>query len=502
MQITTEIILIIIFLLVMIALWNFKTEHFENLYQGSKSGFGFQEISGNPLFVNFYRKELGSDFELAGLLRRNRVFNNQPTLTNGNAIPNFIRTNPNQVRNPQAKGLDNGLTQISTGPSRVPIIIIPDIGASLIMGMWNRNNTEYVKQLDAYGNFESGSMWKCKDIQNTWTKLWFPDKKDGLSEYCWSSVARMDVDKQGIPINASGVQSMVPDISSSDSGLNFVDSSGTGKSPYSMLIKSLMSIGYEPGSTLFGAHYDFRNVIHDIQRLISMIVNLINIKQSKAIIIGHGFGAVIASNILQQINQVWVRDNIKAFIPICGTWGGVPKALRVYLSGDKMQSREEAKLVRDTSFNYDGLVMMLPSPLMYDSTTILKLDTTTLSSNKVPDIIKSVGSSINYDAIAEFNRVSLLEPPVSVFMMGGTGLQTESSFKYPMGSFDDPLYVYSEYIGDGTVPEITLRKIRSKWSQKSNTMLKLYQNAEHIQILSTYEPIKDLLDFIVANNST
>jgi pimeloyl-ACP methyl ester carboxylesterase len=481
-----------------------KPESFQNLIQGSHSGFGFQEIppSAGPLFVNFYRKELGLDFSLAGLVRRLRLFYNQPTLTDADAIPGFVYGSPNSVRSPGSTGLDEALIQVNTGSPRIPIIIIPDIGGSRIFAKWSRNNTEYVKHLDAFGNFETADKWKCKDIETSWTDLWFPNSTSGLVEYCWSSVARIEPES-GIPKNAQGVETMVPNIDSSDSGLNFIDDSSTGKSPYSTLVKSLISIGYVPGSTLFGAHYDFRRITQDMPRFVAMLSGLINAKNAGsgtgAIIIGHGFGAVIASNFIQQVNPQWSKDNIKAFVPINGSWGGVPKALKVLLSGDALQSTEESKLVRNTTRNYDGLQLLLPGPELYNNEKILDVDTATYTINQVPEILKTI--MLDSNVLNEFRHASLVTPDTNVFIMAGTGLATESSYKYASDTLDTLVRINNKYIGDGTVPESVPMKINAMWSATNpNVQLKMYNNAEHLQILSMYEPLKDLLEYIVGLN--
>jgi hypothetical protein len=67
------------------------------------------------------------------------------------------------------------------GKRRNPVIIVPDLGTSKIFAQWDRPNTLDVKRLDAYGNFEISSRWRCREVQDKWVPLWFPDETTGLS---------------------------------------------------------------------------------------------------------------------------------------------------------------------------------------------------------------------------------------------------------------------------------------------------------------------------------
>jgi hypothetical protein len=443
------------------------SEAFENLELGSMSGFGFQKMeSGSPLFVNFYSPQFGSDHALSNALRKLKM---------------FFQAQPRtpELMNAQDFG-------------RIPIIIIPSIGASKIYGRWNKNGSDYVKTLDAYGNFETSDKWKCKDVQDSWTNLWFPQDKDGLAEYCWSEVTKIDT-ASGTLANQQGVSTAVNDMGS----LDFIKG-------YDTLIRALNDIGYINGITLFGANYDFRKFTTDANMYYAALTNLINKLGSRCIIIGHGLGACIANNYLVSMDPSWKNDKIAAFFSISGTYGGIPKALRVFLSGEKLPNDKESQLIRDTAINWDSLQMLMPSKTMYGQSNLVSNNGLYYNASKIPELVSMAGSSIPQnvmDTVKSFSEKALLAPGVPVYIMAGVGRYTESSYDYDsLGTSFDSVDVKHDYTGDGTVPDFVPKKIYDAWnaSQSKPVNFKTYQGLEHLEIMSVQEPIGDILNTIVS----
>ncbi len=458
-------------------------EKFENTILGSKSGFGFQKQSTDkPMFINFYPEQLGSDFRLADLLRRLKVFKMTPTITNGNQYPAYIASKP--FGPIDTSNTYRGITQVNAGAKRVPIIIVPSIGASKIYAKWSKNGSDYVKKLDAYGNFETSDRWKCKDIQDTWTNLWFPKGTNGLVEYCWSVNAKIDT-SNGYLSNGQGVDTTINEIGQ----LDFMPG-------YDTLIKSFVDIGYVPGSTLYGLNYDFRKITTDVQVFNSSLQNLITSLNGPCIIIGHGLGACVANQFLANMNQGFKDSKIKAFVSIAGTFGGVPKALKTLMSGDYIANKQESKLIRNTTLNYDGLHLMLPNPTVYKDFQIVSHNSYHYKTTDIPLLAKKVGSTVPYEIIANFNNNTLRAPGVLSYVMAGTGLYTESNYIYS-NLLDDPLTTFKNFSGDGTVPEFA-SKYPLEWAkkQKNPVIYRSYENAEHLTILSMYEPVSDLLKVV------
>jgi hypothetical protein len=482
----TIIAIVIIVIIAIIIVVTLTKEKFINVPLGSKSGFGFQEQDPNmPLFINFYPKQLGSDFALNGLLRHLKVNKLNPTIVNGNELQMLTES--------RVYGYgQNGSNQVNIGAPKVPIIIIPTIGASKVYAKWSRNGSDYVKTLDSYKNFETSEKWKCKDIQNEWTSLWFPEKGvDGLVEFCWSSIAKTEPGPNGPlagPVNANGVKTTVNDMGQ----LDF-------EPGYDTLIKALNAIGYVNGSTLFGANYDFRKITTDMPTFTTQLKALIETVDhmgTGVVIIGHGFGASLANAFINSVPAEWKSKHVNSFVSVSGAFGGCPKALRVLLSGESGPNASENLLIRNTVENYDSLRLMLPNPAVYGpaspGTLIETSNYVSYTINDIPKILKESG-------IIDINTGSmsasiLKDPQVPVYVLRGTNVFTESNYMYPNlteGPQPSP-EVQKNYSGDGTMPDIALDYPMS-WS---NVKTKVYDNAEHVKILSMLEPIQDILTLV------
>ena len=459
-----------------------------------------------PLFINFYKKTLSSDYMLNNYLKQHNVNMNGPTVTN-----NF--KNYTQVNNFQ---FDQylGSTPTSLGPKKTSIFIFPDIGASSIYGIWNKSNDSYIKQLDAYGNFEYSEKWKCKTTQQDWTKLWFPFDKTGHALSCWSQLVKMDIDKTtGLPVNSQGVITKLND------NLNDIGNPlEVAKEPYDVLLRTLSSLGYVHNSNLFIINYDFRKITSDIYRVLNSVSSRLSDNREPVIFITHGLGTLIANYCIQNGSF-----NVNRMICLAPTIGGVPKALRVLVSGDTVlnsnyDQKSLSRTLRMTTMNYDGLYMMLPISDRYNN-KLFQISKKVYGKESVPAFISAVFGSglsgpttetggpagggggsdpeiINLEKISEFIRKTSMDPKVPVFILAGTGVPTESDYIYEMNSFDDPK-ISKGYSGDGTVPVDIVTDLYNKWSSTNpNVLLKLYTNADHIKLLMLYEPMKDLIEYL------
>lgn len=399
------VFVLILFIIVCIALRYSITEPFQN----HRSGIGFQKVSENyPLFVNFYEPILAQDFELNSLIRRLKMNNINPTLFNGFERPLLIENTENNY-----------------GPSKCPVFIIPTIGASKIYGKWNKTENKYVKKLDSLGNFEETERWKCREIQDTWTELWYPDHNMGISEYCWSFNTKVDENFS----NAQGVETAVKE------NEDFIRG-------YDTLVKSLYAISYIKNSTMFYVNYDFRRLSAIIDELCDSmqkkIEKYVQMNHKRAIIIGHGLGSLIANYFLVTRSQMWKDNNVAIFINISGTFLGSYK------------KQEGSSLLKSTIESFSGLQWLTPGC-------------------KDPKYLKSLES-----------------PNVHLYNMHGTNIKTV----YEGDNIVD---------GDGTMSTGSL-EFPMNWKNIYPSKLRKYENAEHVKILSLYEPIKDILVLVDKTN--
>ena len=498
------IIAIIIFVLIKTkVIDNFATEYFEELpviYKGS--GFGFEKTgSERPLFINFYPKNLGTDFSLQGIIRKLRFLSkNIPTKANGLQFGIFE---------------DDG--QKNMGPKLSPIILIPGLGSTKIFARWNKQNTKSVKVDDAYGNFDTSEKWSCKGTQVDWESLWFPMDTDPLATSCWVDNVKIIYDQgSNSVLNNDGISTIVPDM-----GAMIFEST-----EMNTLINGLMALGYTPGSSLFGASYDFRKICSDISQFqksfVSLVENSVLLNGRKAIIISHDLGTTVINYVLNTLDQAWKDKYIQCSIMFSPVIGGLSKALRTFLSGDNIPSNDnQISYIRDSALNFTGLQLMLPAPEVFGPRPLLQFRQVSYDASKISNLINMASSSLNnkdagliYDKIVRpFQKKSLEGPRVPVYVLAGINLDTESDYVYNDTLIDRPNkntpyyksnlpyeteYLYpSLYNGNGSVAKFVLDYPKLWASQQTEPVFfKFYERAEHVKILSMAEPVTDVLEII------
>lgn len=491
---------------------NENIEGFMSLPNGGSSGFGFQQSeSSYPLFLNFYPQQLGTDFNLRSVIQKLKFSQQIPTSVNG--WQRGIFTN-------------SGHGQSNIGAARCPIILVPGIGASKIFARWNRPYTQDVKRLDAYGNFETSQRWRCREYQEDWVPLWFPDHTTGLSQYCWQDNAKVDY-LEGTVVNTEGVETIVPHFGD----VNFEGSDPkSGHGYMSVLINALEAMGYMKGSTLFAAPYDFRKICTTEElnmysdSMTKLIERSVHLNGKRAIIISHGLGAALANYLLVNSPKEWKDMYIESFVSFSGCFGGCPKALRVLLSGEELPSKTEQKIIRDTTKNYTGLQWMLPSPAIYGELPLMYYQQVCYKARDIPAVMSLAGlnssAQVYNDVVAAVQAKSLEAPGVTTYLLAGVNLPTESSYLYEDSLINDPVKNYPYYRtdspyesnfdfpenfnGDGTIPKFVL-EFPITWSkyQKEPVHFRFYERAEHTKIMSMNEPVTDLLEVIKeCNNSS
>lgn len=482
-----------------------NAENFKPIGNGGSSGFGYQPpASDYPLFQNFYPQQLGQDFGLFSTIQKLKFYNIQfPTGNNGYQKGVFTNT---------------GHGQVNTGRTLSPIILVPGLGASKIFGQWNKTQTQAVKQLDAFGNFEISEKWKCRQNQPQWTELWFPENETGLSQYCWQDNTSVYLQNNNI-INSEGVITTVPHFGD----LDFQPTNYMGT-----MIEALEALGYMKGTTLFGASYDFRKICSpdemDAWKLSfkSLIERSVSLNRKKAILIGHSLGSTLVNYFLTTTDKEWKDRYIQSFVSFSGAFGGCPKALRVLLSGDSLPSKEEQKVVKYTTMNFTGLHWMLPSPAIYGDIPLLHYRQVSYGSKDLPEIMKMadfpMAADIYTNLVGGIQAKSMEAPGVATYIMAGTNVNTESSYMYDDSLLNDPVKNYPYYQtdkgnnnqfnypqlnnGDGSMPKFAL-EFPLTWSnyQKEPIHFRFYERAEHTKIMSMKEPIEDLLEVVKQMNN-
>lgn len=442
--------------------------------------------SGLSLFMNLYPR-FGQDFRLADYIQRLKLKNNNP-------IWNGVYKSLSSRNLYQSKKLP-------------PIIIVPGLGASILYAKWNKKTSEQVQTIDETNNFQQPDEWSCKQNQNEWAKIW-PPNVSGLANACWANNTKVmpNENKTGI-VNNTGVITTSQEFGTLEFANEYYMTS---------LIESLEALGYQEGTNLFGANYDFRKIgdVEEINAWCMSLSKLIEqncyLQENPAIIIGHDLGAVVANYFLVNALSDWKDRYISKFISVSGTFGGCPKALRVLLSGCS-----HSQSFNNAIQNASGLSLMLPNPLVYGNETLVELNEISYGSNDIPKLIQSVST----EAFDIFNisktvrDISMKAPGVEVHILGGTNLNTESNYSYKMSLMDEPdknlpfyrmdlpfnqKFNYNDkFIGDGTMPKFAL-EYPIFWSknQSQPVYYQFFTGMEHTKILSTLESVTYIVETI------
>ena len=114
------------------------------------------------------------------------------------------------------------------------------------------------------------------------------------------------------------------------------------------VIKALKKVGYEEGKDLDAAPYDWRLPFHVLEerdqyctRTLNQVERMFESnKQRPVVLVCHSMGCLVGHYLLKYAKhhrgQAWVDKYIDCYLPIGGPHLGAPKALRSFISGDKM----------------------------------------------------------------------------------------------------------------------------------------------------------------------
>ena len=516
------IFVMLIFITYLIYIRMYK-DHFQNIILGSKGGFGFEILNTNyPLFLNMYPKNLGADFKLRSFIQKMKYLDTKTNNESGPVIESpmdafFNKGSKMGGQWDDLRGIytqNTGLGQINIGKVKTPVILIPGLGTNLIFAKWDLSSSQSVKTLDIYGDFESKDKWSCRQLQENWIPIWFPQDTDGLARYCWETNVGVKYTENG-PANADGVLTTIPRFGE----INFIDNY------MDTLVEALEANGYVKGSTLFAAPYDFRTITNTkvFDQFKGSLIGLIKSLNTKVIILGHDLGAVLGNVFLNSVDQNFKSSFISKFISVGGSFGGSPKALRTILSGPSLTNNVTDNLIiKNAIHNFSGLHLSLPNPSVFKDPLIM-YQYNTFGSSDISNLLNTVygpDTQKLYDASLDFQNKSLLPPKVPCYILAGSNIQTESNYVFNDSITDDPERLFPYYDtrspnqvsfnfdnlqkinaalnGDGTTPDICTKYIINNWAKQQTQTVKyqVYNEAEHLKIISMNDPVRDIINIV------
>lgn len=452
------------------------------------SGFGFEMPPTNQcIFLNLRKQNLSKDFKLM----------------------DFVQNLKYKIFKPLTNRSGN----------MCPVIIVPGLGESSIIAKWSKPGSKNVETIaKSNPNFEQHTKWSCREIQDKWTSLWYSTNSENalIDKYCWEDNVRVVYNHDNMTLeNSPGVVTTIKDF---------------GKIPGYMytLTDALKSIGYNESTgtsgadsyagSLFGAGYDFRTICGQSQ-LVNYSVSLKNMielsvrqNRKKAVLLGHGLGCNIINFFLVNQPQEWKDKYIESFVSYSGAYGGCPQALRTVLSGFNDNNTDGSQITHKAIKDFTGLQWMLPSPYVYKE-PLVYFNNVSYGSEDIPSLLEGDTLEIYKNVVLPIQTIGLQAPKVKVYAFGGINKMTESSYMYKDSLSNSPLKVnpmyntFQEYNnnktfpeqlnGDGIIPLQSL-EVPLKWTTQQSQPIhyRFYDGAEHLEILSLNEPVRELVQLL------
>ena len=248
----------------------------------------------------------------------------------------------------------------------------------------------------------------------------------------------------------------------------------------STILSLLYSMNYKMGDKLNILNYNFDKI--NFEELYRQFTSCLT---QNTVIIAYDFGCVLGNVLLQKLNKN-LKINVKHYLCICPTIGGVPKAIKDYL---EIKTSKSSKCpIRQNSL---GLLLSLPNKKMYKECLI--------EYNKVSYTADNLSDIIGVNNNNELVDISYINPGVNTILIGCKGKPTVIKYKYkelvkspekvlPKYNNAGPEKEYLEGItvdGDSLVPIDNLYKLYSVW--KSNCKLEVFKELNHYDILKSYE---------------
>lgn len=387
------------------------------------------------------------------------------------------------------------LLALPAAPRLHPLLLVPGDGGSQVEGRLNKTDTVH---------------YICERTSD-WFDLWLnieqlvPEVVD-----CWVDNMKMVYN----PVtrrtsNNPGVETRIPGFGNS-STVEYLDKSQRFFSVYfANIVSQILPQGYQRGSNLHGAPYDFRKAANEHEEYFVRVKTLIEETYSAnqatpVIILTHSMGSPMMLYFLLQQSQAWKSRHIRALVTLSGPWGGTVRALKVFAVGDNLGNwlLSEKKLMWEQRTS-SSLAWLMPQDGFWGPEEVL---VQTVDSNYTQRDYKRFFSDLeepNAWMMREDTApllAGLPAPGVEVFCLHGGGVATTERLVYGQGEFpgSDPSQILKGD-GDGTVNMRSLLGC-TRWAteQVQPVHHHVLPGVDHMEILRGLEPAK-LIATIIEN---
>ncbi|CAG2171481.1 unnamed protein product [Oppiella nova] len=371
--------------------------------------------------------------------------------------------------------------QTDPKPKLYPIILVPGDGGS---------------QIDAKLDKADVPHYFCDKKTDDYFNLWLnlallvPFVID-----CWIDNMKLVYDNTTrTTSNSIGVETQVPGLGNT-STVEYVDPSRVPVSGYfNNLVDQLVKFGYERGTTIRGAPYDFRKAPNELADYLSQVKALVQDtyeknNKTKSILLCHSMGCPTMLYLLNRQTQQWKDKYVQSLVTLAGPWGGAVKSLKAFASGDNFGVVVVPSLtIREDERTFPSLAYLLPSDKVWGPDEVLMESTLrNYTTRNYRDFFEDINYMTGYNMWLDVRNLTynMTPPGVEVHCLHGHGLDTMHKLVYNKGKFPDsqPHIVYGD--GDGTVNLKSLSScLQWKGKQKQNVFYQSYLNSDHILIMS------------------
>ncbi|CAG0914669.1 unnamed protein product [Notodromas monacha] len=362
-----------------------------------------------------------------------------------------------------------------------PVILIPGDGGNQIEGKLDKSRVVHffcLKQTTGYVN-----LWFNLN-------LLLPFVID-----CWVDNMRLIYDNVTRTTSDSpGVTTRVPGFGST-AGMEFLDPLHTFPSRYFVNIaEKLTESGYERGSNLLGAPYDFRKAPNELEEFFQKFRQLVEdafqaSNGCKVVLVAHSYGGPLMLYFFSTVSQEWKNTYVGALISLSAAWAGCVKPIKAVAAGDNLNIffLDEFS-IRKEQRSSPSIHFLFPSPHFWGKNEILvSRPSKNYSSADYAAFYADIGDLDGYEMYKDVKDLidPRIPPGVEVHCLYGVGVDTwERIFYDDDASFPDEPSALVNGDGDGTVNLRSLQACKFWEGKQKHSIYALpLRGIDHLEIL-------------------